>query len=145
MVLEIKGSLAVADAKWSFFQALLIVEDALGLKFPVPSECDYDLLNAITKHRFQDGLGALDVRAGNYELFNTKNSKQVLSTTVRALPGSTIMMAILVSKSILSNETCPMWQCRSKKTRDVPGGGRLVSVFHSVGIWDSVLTYMAKL
>jgi hypothetical protein len=84
VVLEIKGSLATADTRWTFFQAPLLVEDALGFKFPVPSEYDYELLNAIIKHRFLEGPGSLEIKAGNYELFNTKNSKQVTSAAARA-------------------------------------------------------------
>jgi len=63
VVLEIRGSLATPNAKWTFFQAPFIVEDALGFKFPVPSEYDFELLNAIIKHRFLEGSGSSEVKA----------------------------------------------------------------------------------
>lgn len=77
VVLEIKDSLSLGNTSWTYFQAPLIVEDALGFKFPVPSEYDFELLDTIIKHRFLEGPGSSEVEAGNYELFNTKNSRQV--------------------------------------------------------------------
>ena len=102
-----------------------MVEDALGFKFPVPSECDFSILNAIIKHRFQEGPGALDVNVGNYELFYTKNSGEVLSASGRVLSGSSITMAILISRALFCDEECPMPRCKSVKTVEVPGGGRM--------------------
>jgi hypothetical protein len=59
------------------YQAPFIVEDALGFKFPVPSEYDYDLLDAVIKEKFKAGPGALEVKANNYEYFKTSNSDDV--------------------------------------------------------------------
>src|SRR5215471_12868984 len=78
IVLEIKKSIASVDTRWTFFQAPLVVEDALGFKFPVPSEYDYGLLENIIQYRFQTGDGSRDVRLGNYELYNTKMSTEAL-------------------------------------------------------------------
>jgi hypothetical protein len=125
IVLEIKSSLTLEDTRWAFFQAPLVVEDALGFKFPVPSEYDYELLDTIIKHRFLDGPGSLHVKVGNYELFKTKDSKQVLSASSRLLPGTSITMAILVGKQELADHTCPMPLCKSNRSTAVAGGGRL--------------------
>ncbi|KUJ10036.1 uncharacterized protein LY89DRAFT_710862 [Mollisia scopiformis] len=128
VVLEIRESLATPDAKWTFFQAPLIVEDALGLKFPVPSEYDFGLLNAIIKHRFLDGPGSVEVQTDNYELFSAKNSQVVISENVRLLPGASIIMAILLYKpasKVYTDETCPMPRCGSTLTTAAPGGGRI--------------------
>ncbi len=124
MVLEIKGSLALGDTRWTFFQAPLLVEDALGFRFPVPSEYDYALLDTIIRHRFLDGPGSFDVELGNYELFKTNDSKKVRSSSERLLPGTSITMAILVSKPELTDDTCPMPLCRSNRSTKVLGGGR---------------------
>jgi hypothetical protein len=113
------------DTRWTFFQAPLIVEDALRFKFPVPSDYDYELLDTIIKYRFLDGPGSLDVKVGNYELFKTKDNKEVLSATTRLLPGTSITMAILIGKLELTDHTCPMPLCRSNRSTAVPGGGRL--------------------
>lgn len=128
VVLEIRGSLATPDTKWTFFQAPIIVEDALGFKFPVPSEYDFELLNAIIKHRFLEGPGSSEVQADNYEIFSAKNSQVVISENVRLLPGASIIMAILLDKpasEVYTDETCPMPRCGSTLTTAAPGGGRI--------------------
>lgn len=128
IVLEIRGSLASPDAKWTFFQAPPVVEDALGFKFPVPSEDNFELLDAIIKHRFPEGPAWSEVQAGNYEIFSAKNSKVVISENMRLLPGASIIMAILFDKSaskVDTDETCPMPRCGSTVTTAAPGGGRI--------------------
>lgn len=125
VVLDIKSAIGPGDARWTYFQAPLVVEDALGFKFPVPSEYDHDMIDAIIKHRFSKGPGSLDVTFGNYELFNTKNSRQVISPQVKLLPGTSITMAILVGRVELSDQECPMPRCRSNRTMAAPGGGRI--------------------
>lgn len=124
IVLEIKDSLAPIDPRWTFFQAPLVVEDALGFKFPVPSEYDFKLLNAIIKHRFQEGPGSDEVQADDYELFKTKNTKTVLSSAERLLPGTAITMAVIVKRSNPTGEACPMPRCGSDQVVSMPGGGR---------------------
>ena len=89
----------------------------------MPSEYDFELLDAIIKHRFLEGPGSSEVEAGNYELFNTKNIKQAISTNARLLPGANIKMAILMSRAALVGEECPMPRCRSTRTTAAPGGG----------------------
>jgi hypothetical protein len=124
MVLEIRSSLAGPDTRWSSFQAPLAVDDALGYRFPVPSEYDYDLLEAVIKQRCKTGPGSLEVRAGNYEYFRTNNSNAVLSNSTRLLPGTSITMAIVVTHPALMNEACPMLRCDSTQTAKCSGGGR---------------------
>jgi hypothetical protein len=113
------------DPRWTFFQAPLLVEDALGRKLPVPSEYDFDLLNGVLKLRFQKGPGSGDVMLGNYELFDTCNSKRVITANTRLLPGSKITMAILVNKPLIEDDHCPMQSCRSNRTSRAPGGGKI--------------------
>lgn len=129
MVLEIKSSLGQPDIRWSFFQAPLVVEDALGYKFPVPSEYDFDILEAVIKQRFHTGPGSVDVKAGNYEYFMTKNSKEVLTRTSRLLPGTAITMAIIVVGPSLTDKACPMPKCDSIQTVESLGGGRVWFVY----------------
>ncbi|KAL1591739.1 hypothetical protein SLS60_011738 [Paraconiothyrium brasiliense] len=147
VILEIKNSLAGPDIRWSFFQAPLVVEDALGYKFPVPSEYDFDLLDAVIKHKFRSGPGSLDVKAGNYEYFNTKDSNNVLSTTSRLLPGTAITMAVIVVRPILTDETCPVRGCDSAQVVESSAGGRtwrandrvkLVPVEENAGMFRNV-------
>jgi hypothetical protein len=123
-MLEIKSSLTGPDTRWSFFQDPLLVEDALGYKFPVPSEYDFGHLGALIKHRFKTGPGCLDVALGNYEYFKTKNSSDVLSMETRLIPGTKITMAIIVIQLALADKICPMPGCGSNQTSIYPGGGR---------------------
>jgi hypothetical protein len=114
------------------------VEDALGFKFPVPSEYDYKLLNVIIQHRFRNGPGAAEVKAGNYELFSAKNSKDIFSENTRILPGSSITMAILLfqrESEVHTDEICPMPRCSSNKITSAPGGGRSWYVLTSLQTW----------
>ncbi|KAH5398360.1 hypothetical protein HBI67_214670 [Parastagonospora nodorum] len=122
--LEIKSSLVGPDTRWAFFQAPLAVEDALGFRFPVPSEYDFDLLEAVIRQRFKTGPGSLEVRAGNYEYLKTNNSTDVLSQNTRLLPGSSITMAVIVDRSSMTDEACPMSRCDSIQTNEFFGGGR---------------------
>lgn len=128
MVLDIQTSLAKPpDIRWTFFQDPIIVEDALGRKFPLPSEYDYSLLDTIIKHKFQDGPGAVQVSAGHYEIMDAKNRLHILSVDSQLRPGGTVTMAILVSgpwSTILTDECCPMPWCQSIETTKVLGGGR---------------------
>ncbi|KAI1410823.1 hypothetical protein F5Y13DRAFT_166896 [Hypoxylon sp. FL1857] len=128
VVLEIQTSItSTPDITWNFFQDPLIVEDALGRKFPVPSEYDYSLLDAIIKHRFQDGPGAVQVAAGDYEIMDAGNRLHILSANSLLRPGCSITMAVLVKKPrsvVLAGGCCPMPRCRSSNTIAMPSGGR---------------------
>ena len=121
ILLEIKGS--VVDVRWSFFQAPVMVEDAVGEKFPVPSEYDFSLLQDIILHRFQDGGQVSSiVRRGNYELSYAKNSAYILSESVRLRPGSQVIMAVIITQ-IGEIVACPMLSCRSREYQTLQSGG----------------------
>ena len=109
----------------TYFQAPLLVEDALGLKFPMPSEYDFDLLEGIIKHRFQIGPGSKDVKMGNFEIFMARDSSETVTSTTRLIPGTAITMAVLVEVQLLTDGHCPMPRCRSDQSRPAPSGGRL--------------------
>ena len=83
------------------------------------------MLENIIQYRFREGEGALDVKAGNYELFKAKNSSEVISAEIRLLPGTEITMAIIVSRQTSDDETCPISRCGSTQTTLTVGGGRV--------------------
>ncbi|PVH98837.1 hypothetical protein DM02DRAFT_680954 [Periconia macrospinosa] len=124
ILVEIKSSLTRPDTRWTYFQDPLMVEDALGFRFPVPSEYDFGLLEAVIKQRFVSGPGSTEVKAGNYEYLNTRNSGRVIQQDSRLLPGTSIIMAILVVPPKLTDAVCPMPNCRSSETTACSGGGR---------------------
>ena len=124
VVLEIKSTMGTVDTRFTFFQTPLVVEDALGVKFPIPSEWDYGMVENHIQYRFREGIGSQDVKAGNWELFKTKNSKDIILPNTRLLPGSHITMAIIISTPTPSEDICPIFSCRSSVTALAPGGGR---------------------
>ncbi|KAH7077365.1 hypothetical protein FB567DRAFT_608462, partial [Paraphoma chrysanthemicola] len=122
VVLEIRNSLTTVDTRWTHFQAPLVVEDALGFKFPVPSEYDFNLLDSIIQTRFKQGAGSREVRSGRYELCKSKKRSETVTAASRLLPGTAITMAIIVDTSI-NESMCPMPHCRSTEASICPGGG----------------------
>ena len=95
--------------------------------FPVPSEYGFDLLDVIVRHRFESGPGSLEVKAGDYEMFSTRNSSHVITSATLLLPGTEITMAILIDQPIttMTDEICPKNRCQSNQTSIAPGGGRI--------------------
>ncbi len=100
-----------------------MVEDALGRKFPVPSEYDFALLDNIVKYKFLTGPGSAEVRRGDYQILNAKNRDLALSPKSRLRPGSSLIMAVLIGKPS-NDQACPMPRCGSIQTEPAVGGGR---------------------
>jgi hypothetical protein len=65
------------DTRYTFFQVPIKVEDALGRIWPVPSEYSISDFHAIISSKFMEQPGQDEVKAGNYELFNQKNSQPI--------------------------------------------------------------------
>jgi hypothetical protein len=99
------------------------VEDALGFKFPVPSEYDYDMLDNIIRHRFKEGAGSTEVVLGNYEFCKTNLRSATITPTSRLVPGTAITMAVIIRTVKTSDEACPMPKCPGLQATDCPGGG----------------------
>ena len=66
-----------------------------------------------------------EVMAGDFEIFNAKDSQQVLTTSGRGqlLPGMSVNMAIIL-KEFAGNDKCPMPRCPSKSFVSATRGGR---------------------
>ena len=126
IVLELKTTALGTDTRFTYFQAPVKVEDALGRVFPFSSECSFAALNAEIKERFKQGPGRTEVMAGDFELFNAKNAKQVLTISDGSslLPGMSINMAIVLEKEFPEGDKCPMPCCISKTFVPAVGGGR---------------------
>ncbi len=65
--------------------------------------------------------------AGDFEIFNAKDSEQVLTTSSRdtLLPGMSINMAIVLENVFAGDDKCPMPRCLSKSFVNAIGGGRI--------------------
>lgn len=122
VVLEIRDSVSIVDARWTHFQAPYTVEDALGYKFPVPSEYDFTTLEGLIQIRFRQGPGALEVSEGSYELLKSSKRSENITATSRLLPGTAITMAIIIDADT-SGRACPMPRCQSLQASICPGGG----------------------
>ena len=125
-MLELRTSFIGVDTRFTFFQEPVKVEDVLGRVFPFSSECSVEALNTEIKARFKQGLGEAEVMAGDFEIFNAKNSDQVLTTSDPngLLPGMSVYMAIVLENAFDSNEKCPMPRCTSTSFVNAVGGGR---------------------
>ena len=129
VVVEIRGTLlSRPDTRWTFLQDPVLVEDAIGRKFPVPSEYDFALLDRIIRHKFETGPGSTPVRQGDYQIMDARDRELVLSLQSHLRPGGSLIMAILIGKpppGILTDRACPMPHCASSKTTEAEGGGRI--------------------
>ncbi|RAL61854.1 hypothetical protein DID88_002917 [Monilinia fructigena] len=117
LVQELRVMAPAVDTRFTYFQAPVKVEDALGRVFPVPSEYSFGDLQALIQHRFKVGPGHSQVSNGNYEIFNSKNKKKIMSEegcNIRGLsPGGMLTMAIILDEIVKPKDnTCPnaaMW------------------------------------
>lgn len=126
IVLEIRASVLGMDTRFTYFQAPVRVEDALGRVFPFASECSIEALNAEIKARFKNGPGKKQVSAGDYEIFNAKNTDQILTISGHniLLPGMSINMAIVLENEFAAGDQCPVPNCTSETFVEAVGGGR---------------------
>ena len=126
IVLEIRASLLGIDTRFTYFQVPVRVEDALGRVFPFPSECSIEALNVEIKTKFKEGPGKTKVMVGDFEIFNAKNTDEVLTVSGRdvLLPGMSIHMAIILERDFAEGSKCPMPYCASKTFLEAVGGGR---------------------
>ena len=130
IVLELKTNVLGIDTRFTYFQAPVKVEDALGRVFPFSSECSVEALDAEIRSRFKKGPGKIEVMAGDFELFNAKNADQVLTIFDGngLLPGMSINMAIVLEKDekeFAEGDKCPMPHCSSRAFVEAVGGGRV--------------------
>ncbi|KAH7130699.1 hypothetical protein B0J11DRAFT_548958 [Dendryphion nanum] len=115
IVLEIRNHVTSVDTRWSFFQEPVVIEDAFGFKFPVPSEYDFDMLQTIIQLRFKDVPGSSEVRLGNYELCETRCRDKRLNKNARIHPGAEITMAMIVGVASPEVQACPVPSCGSSR------------------------------
>lgn len=92
------------DTRFTYFQAPLIVTDAKGFTFPVPSEYDFELLKTILQHRFETGTWSKEVFLERY-LLHASRSVIFPGDDWRLVPGLKLTMAILICAS---EKRCPI-------------------------------------
>lgn len=126
IVLELRASALSIDTRFTYFQAPVRVEDALGRVFPFSSECSIEALDTEIKVRFKEGPGKTEVMAGDFEIFNAKNTNQIItaSGSNTLLPGMSINMAIVLEKEFAGGDKCPIPHCASNIFLEAVGGGK---------------------
>ena len=129
-------SFPAPDARFSWLQAPLRLEDSLGRIIPVPAEYDWNMLNAVVRSKFATGPGRHKVAAGDYALFPTYNASQTLDPRRPLEPGSSVSMAIVIGKyGNLHESGCPRPGCGSQDLAPNSSGGficnRCSCWFHS--------------
>lgn len=87
--------------------------------------------------QFENGPGYKKIYAGEYELFNTLDSSQIISRAESEVltPGMSITMAIIVGRYHSADfNRCPRPGCKSEKFNNNEPGGRTWydSCWHSV-------------
>ncbi|KAF2654207.1 hypothetical protein K491DRAFT_601332 [Lophiostoma macrostomum CBS 122681] len=125
VVLEIKASNTPIDIRHTWFQTPLLCEDALGIKFPIPSEWDYGMVASHIRYRFREGIGSRIFLEGHWDLFQTRDSKELIRESTRLLPGLEVTMALIVLPLLSINNSCPVLGCASTETVPTQGESRL--------------------
>jgi hypothetical protein len=126
LVLQIQASISPVDTRWTFFQAPVILEDALGRNMLIPSEYSVDYLEVLIQHRFREGPGSQEVKFGQYEV-NLANRRAIAIATdgnvpTSLVPGQKLVMSIYLVGG--SSKTCPIVSCGSVNTSSCEQGGR---------------------
>ena len=123
IVLEIRANMLGIDTRFTYFQAPVRVEDALGRVFPFPSECGIEALNIEIMCRFQQGPGRRQVMNGEFEIFNGKNVQPLFSVSEVStlLPGMSVIMAVVLK----TTDESPMPHCHCGPNEETLGSGKI--------------------
>ncbi|KAI4218987.1 MAG: hypothetical protein L6R36_008633 [Xanthoria steineri] len=135
LVTHLQDTPPVPDVQHTYFQPPCILEDALGRPLPVPAEYDLNMLRAVISARFSSGPGHKKVHAGEYEIFNTSDTAQLLSELdfQSLVPGMNITMAFVIGRyQHRTLEECPRPGCKARKFVRKSTGGRICS---DCGVW----------
>ncbi|PMD29355.1 hypothetical protein L207DRAFT_445554 [Hyaloscypha variabilis F] len=116
------------DLRYTWAQAPVKFEDALGRILPVPSEYDWDKLEAIIHAQFKKGPGYDKVRSNEYELYTGTDTMVVDVAPIKfslfcPFPGMSIKMAFIIGQ-YAGSERCPRVGCLSKSFSKVGRGQR---------------------
>ncbi|PMD53239.1 uncharacterized protein K444DRAFT_541923 [Hyaloscypha bicolor E] len=125
LLLSLQTNISVASTAHTWLQSRMRVEDPFGIPFPVPTEYDYAMLEAVIRARFREGKGKDLVAHDQWELFDTSNpSISINSNKWQFFPGMKITMAMILPR-FNSEMRCPRPGCHSTTYLEAPGGGML--------------------
>lgn len=142
MVTQMQSSSRSPDLRFTWVQEPIKFEDAFGRIFPIPSELCMERVRAIIWAQFSESLARQKVSSGEYELFNSLDSAQILAHPEDQLrPGTSITMAMVIGHyGPVSLKWCPRPGCRSPNVQEVKAGGIEWQVSYFVHIGAELLT-----
>ena len=114
------------------------VHPCLGLSSYLPN-LSWQKIEAIIIAQFENGPMHTEICAGEYELFNTFDSSQIVSRANSEVltPGLSVTMAIIITKYGSENsDRCPRLGCESTKFISKESGGK---------VWYASLTISTSL
>ncbi|PMD53455.1 uncharacterized protein K444DRAFT_541349 [Hyaloscypha bicolor E] len=114
------------DIRHTWFQEPLRLDDAFGRTIPIPVEYGWSKLEAIIHNQFCRGPGNKKVFAGEYEIFKTDDSSQLITQRNFSLlrPGTAITMAMVIGRYEGGlKDQCPKPDCKSKMFTKSNAGG----------------------
>lgn len=114
MLAALKERLPAPDLDHTWAQAPVLLEDALGRHITIPSEYDWEKLQAIIQVQFRRGPGSAKVKSGEYELFDALNYGAYLLPWMGLRPGMRVKMAIVIGRYECykgNPRRCPKTRC----------------------------------
>lgn len=127
-VQDLRESVLRIDTGFTWAQAPVKFEDALGRVYPIPSEFSFGTLRVIIEQRFRNVPGSSYVKRGLYEVYNARKPREFLSDAedMQLLPGMQLTMAVLIKTRKRRKEPnfCPIMSCGSRNTFVLHGGRR---------------------
>ncbi|KAF8846426.1 hypothetical protein BDZ45DRAFT_609009 [Acephala macrosclerotiorum] len=111
------------NPQFTWAQAPVKLEDALGRIIPIPSEYDWGKVYAVIQAQFSSGPGSMKVRSGEFELLEFVNGQpstfNIRQAPIR--PGMSIIMAIIIGQYAGSTR-CPRAWCKSPLIKSSQSG-----------------------
>ncbi|KAE8442464.1 hypothetical protein EG329_003307 [Mollisiaceae sp. DMI_Dod_QoI] len=102
------------NTRYTWAQAPVRFEDALGRVIPVPSEYGWDTLEAVIQARFKNDPGQEKVLSGEYELYSGgKPIGPLQDSRLSLMPGMMITMTFIIGQ-YAGSERCPRLGCDSR-------------------------------
>lgn len=127
-VQDLRESVLRIDTRFTWAQAPVKFEDALGRVYPIPSEFSFGTLRVIIEQRFRNVPGSSYVKRGLYEVYNARKPREFLSDAedMQLLPGMQLTMAVLIKDKKWRKEPnfYPIMACGSRNTLVLHGRRR---------------------
>jgi hypothetical protein len=100
------------------------------------------MLEAVIIAKFKKGPGQAKVHSGDFELFNSHDSSDIIDpsrfTSTGLLPGMRITMAIIIGQYATVRSRCANTSCKSLRFKEAEQGGKIWYAYNSVEIPKSL-------